>query len=870
MSAEQEDDMDNDAVLDEDPDTIQDVEKARARIRQLAEERTRKIDYQTRLNKKLLALDHELAGRREQVEDLHRSLMLERNRVKEEHSSLKKERDAKARMQEERIREYLTEVLYAKENGGKKGSSELDTVKVSFVKPNESYRYNLAFRIDAGITISELRKTVCKYWGVSADNFILRTMANNKCQDDNKVKDCFKQGEIAQLRLEMKNKDSTAPPLEEELKAIQPKGAKRRAKTKGQPRYNAEGVDKIHRLGDNYSGQLKKMGGIYFLLKLRDTKPSEHAAKIKLRDIVIYTLLVALTFYVYTARRPAGHSYWASRGVEEFFLRPYRKTDMISFSQSDEMQDACTMKEVRDKHCTPSFEDLTTHDEVWDWLNYSIPAILWKTDSNPNTAEPSVGMYNKMLGYINIRVQNTKPADPPDKHCFAGSKEFVKSLAPNVTFNKVQAVCYARVVDATTQSTAEFLNISNYWAQVTAVAAADQGAVVRGPCTPGKFVSASKHQKDSGVDWMRGRLLNYDASGYSVSYRMEVTAPANATRDYLLDMDKFRAEGWISQATRAIMISFTTYNYHYDLWTANDYLIELPPSGDVSTTHKSMPFRPRVHETKSELTQTYLDYGRVCICIYILLFVGWLERQHKVRNHKAGAYYHVSLTGITDLGMSACVIIAKIWRSVSFESVATGSILERTVDLGRTKGFISYSATAAAYNVIFVIDGVMMVFVMYRMISFFRLSHTIYLLWHTLGEALKALIFFSVLLVPTMLGFIIVTNGYFGPYLESFAMLGESAIMCYNAIVGRPWTDAATVGEEFTLVVVLGLYFIVSLLLLNVFATCVVDAYYVVQLTSISPTEKWDKSRFARWAIPGLCISIYQAVTTSGNSEGRG
>ena len=34
-----------------------------------------------------------------------------------------------------------------------------------------------------------------------------------------------------------------------------------------------------------------RMGGVYFLLKLRDSKPSEHSGKIKLRNILIYTVL---------------------------------------------------------------------------------------------------------------------------------------------------------------------------------------------------------------------------------------------------------------------------------------------------------------------------------------------------------------------------------------------------------------------------------------------------------------------------------------------------------------------------------------------------------------------------------------------------
>ena len=33
-------------------------------------------------------------------------------------------------------------------------------------------------------------------------------------------------------------------------------------------------------------------------------------------------------------------------------------------------------------------------------------------------------------------------------------------------------------------------------------------------------------------------------------------------------MDFFRSQGWIGTSTRVVIISFSTYNYDYDLWTA--------------------------------------------------------------------------------------------------------------------------------------------------------------------------------------------------------------------------------------------------------------------------------------------------------------
>lgn len=851
---------DFDGNLDQDAEKITDVEEARLRIKQLMSERQRKEDYQRRLTRKLQKLDADLAARREEVEGLQRSLDLERNKFREENLSLKKERDTKAKMQEERIREYLSEVFYTKpKDNQRKGISNLDTVLVSFVKPNESFRYNLAFRIDSSTTVVELRGSACKYWGVSADNFILRTMANNKCQDDNKVKDCFKQGEIAQLRLEMKNRENTAPPLEEELKAIQRKGNKKGGARadKGKPRYNAEGVEKIQKFGDNYASQLKKMGGVYFLLKLRDVKPSEHTAKIKLRDVLIYLVLLVIAWYVYTARRPAGASYWSAAGIEDFLLRGTRINDNLGPRPAIA---PCTLLDVFNGLCVPAFNDVKTVAHVMDWLNYTIPVIFWPSNSTSAT-KPSLSTYNSLLGYVNLRVQNTQP--PSMNFCGLNS-DFVSTLGANVTTSGIAASCYARYISPDSQATDEFVNITKYWANLTESTSGDPNAIVRGPSKPGTWKSAQKNQDDHKIGTIKGRLMNYDASGYSVCYRMTVSEPTAAAQEYKKDIQHFFEQGLFSAATRLIIISFTSYNFHYDLWTATDMLFEIPPSADVRASYYIRPFRPRIQETPEELGNTNIDYVGICICIYIFLFVGWLERQHKVRNHKAGFHYHISFTGITDLGLCTCLIISLVWRSLSFQNTSTKLTLETTADFTFSSGFLSYSALAEAYNNIFIVDGMMMVFLMYRMFSFFRLNHTIYLLWHTLGKALKSLIFFTCMLVPAIAGFIIITNDIFGPYDENYTVMGSVAMQTYNIVVGRNSLDILNLDQTVTLVLSIGLYLFVTFFVLNIFATIVMDAYYVVQLTSFAPSERWDRQKIASWVLPGIITSLMQALSSPG------
>jgi len=853
-------DDDLDGNLDIDPDEITEVEVARQKIKQLMHEQERAMDYEDRLTRKLQRLDADLASKREEVEGLQRSLNLERNKFAEEYKSEKRERETKAKTQEERIREYLTEVLYTKpKQKDKRGEFHLDTVLVSFVKPNESFRYNLAFKVDSGTTIAQLRNSACKYWGVSSEHFILRTMANNKCQDDNNVKDCFKQGEIAQLRLEMK-RESAEPPSEEELKAIQPKSKKRagnRSKS-GKPRYNAEGVEQIQKFGENYANQLKKMGGVYFLLKLRDSKPSEHAGKIKLRNILIYTVLVILSAYVYMVRRPVGEAYWCAKGIQDFLL--------VSTPRTSAATGSCTGSASLDRSkCVPSFQDVQTQGEMWDWLNYTVPELFWVYQP----PSPTMATYNQLLGYFSIRVQNVKDPTTATEFCVNNAK-LVDEFNLRSETNATSISCYPRFITQSNQRTETYTDISAYWQNQTMASQGDSLAIVRGLSNPGIFRSAKENRDGHGISSIDGLISTYDASGYSVDYRMTVSDPGeNIRNQYRSDLEKLKEAAWIGTATRVVVMSFSTYNYDYDVWTSTDLLFEIPPDGDLLPSFTVKPFKPRVYETRDELTFTYIDYVRLAIAIFILIFVGWAERQHKVRNHKAGFYYHISLSGITDLGLVICTFVTLIWRTVVFHDPPTATYIEMANDADRTRGFRSFRLLAWEYNTVFILDGIVMVFLMYRMITFFRLSHTIYLQWKAIGQALKAFFFFTLIFVPAIAGFIVVSTALFGKYIFGFSTLMRTSVSTFKLTHGdlnpRVLDRDAVVG----VISAMALYLLLTFFLMNVFITIFVDAYYVIRLTCTQPAEKWDGQRIRAWALPGVCVSMFQAIWPSRESEGR-
>lgn len=855
MSSAQEDDEDEqEGNLDESPDLIDSPEVATLRIQALRGDAKRKEEYLRRLKRKLQRLDADVAVKRDEVESLQQLLHLEKSKKDEQVQSEQKERTGKAKVQEERIRDQLSEVLYKKpKTSGSKKQSELDTVLVSFIKPGESIKYNLTFRVDDNTTVSQLRNVVCKYWGVQWDDFILKTMANSKCQRELKVKDCFKQGELAQLRLEQKHRDNTNPPSEAELKAIHRKVKKRsRGAGKG-ARFNSDAADRIQKFSDNFSQNLKKMGGIYFLLKIRDSKLTEHVNKIKLRDFFIYILLATLTFATYVARRPAGEAYWAAMGIRSSFLRevPYPGAAVPADAYSTTI---------------PSFTDVMNRQEVWWWLNSSLPAIIW--DSNNMSAND----FNFFIGYVSIRVQSVKnpcticiEADCSDcqgwRECDKNVQGLVKQLPG--------ARCYPQEINSETQETRDLEKIRRYWEYVTSINQTEDK--IRGPTPPWKFMSADENDKKGDISWLKGSQADYDGSGYRVDYRMKLAEPSIGVSMYLADIAEFqRTDQWITNRTKVVIVSFSTYNFDYDVWTASDFLFEFVPGGAVTTRYSVVPFRPTFGESRPELYEMYVDCVRLFIGIYILTVIGAAERYHKTKNHKAGFKYHTSLNGITDWGIAACLFCTCIWRFARFRPTDTAAYMAGIDDTTKSNGFQSISGNAFDYENIMIVEGVLFTFVMYRLLSLFRLVREVYLMWRMLGEALKSLILFVCMFVPALIGFIFISQKMWGPYLYDYTTSGRSTVELFDLIGGRIDIDKILgLGDSiWSAVFVFVFWILVNFLLLNAFATILVDAYYIILLTGSSPGEKWDLQRWYKWVVPSICGNILSGLTSQGASEG--
>eukprot|EP00746_Dinoflagellata_sp_MGD_P090950 gnl/MRDRNA2_/MRDRNA2_35967_c0_seq1.p1 gnl/MRDRNA2_/MRDRNA2_35967_c0~~gnl/MRDRNA2_/MRDRNA2_35967_c0_seq1.p1 ORF type:complete len:977 (+),score=158.88 gnl/MRDRNA2_/MRDRNA2_35967_c0_seq1:101-3031(+) len=976
MSAEDDDD-DNEKGLDDDPDSIDTREQGKAKILSLLRERQRKLDYMRRLEKKLRALDADLAEMREAVEMKQRTLEIERNKPKQEADSRKREKESKVHNQKERVRDLLGDVLYSKPKQKAETAKEfdLDTVLVSFIRPGEQFRYNLAYRVDSETQIRQLCGDVCKYWGVSDEEYILKTMSNNKCQNDIKVKDCFKQGEIAQLLLIRKNTKNMIV-SESERKAIQPKGGGRKKKAGG-GKIDLDRVDAIGLRG-NFDGELKKMSGIYMLLKLRDLKPSEHANKIKLRDIILFTTLAILTMVSYVSRRPPTQEFLLVEGVKAEMLPPRMDPDTGLSA--------------------PAFSQVTTIDHVWQWLTTTMPLGLYANAS-------VLRKYNSLVGFVQIRQQSV--GFPPTRvgFCHADVAPLMESLqtlgnvgtplrqptcddyqstsggikCPNLNpagspsipvriervnrgtsfrvtreaaekgeqldmdfdgpatvtvsmlevgpgilslsrqnengvrfyynqkaVNELQGAmpdpidippgkynlqwnamnvtnydafqgftvtiaptgprCFAQVYDSSTADTMMYGSLKDYWSSRDAN---EQGGEARGPSNPGVYEDADSNRIKRRISNIVGYNQEYDASGFSADYKLQVMDLYHSKEVVIHDMQKFKEMLWFSIRTRLVVVSFSLYNFQYDKWCAVDMLFELPPSGIVRTTYMIRPFKPTLEETKDEMNEVYIDYIRCLIGFFIAVFIRADEIKHKEKNHKGGYQYITSLNGISDVIIIVTVIIITIIRKVAFATQTTPEWVNQLNT--NSGGFISLSTEAYVHEQVQVIEGILFLANMARILSFLRLNHKVFMLWHTIGEALKMFVYFCMLFFPIFVGFCILAHSIWAPYTEGFDTVSETMLSLLEFMKGNLEYESMSHNDQVWSAVFFLLFFlIISFCLLNIFTAILIDSYYVVALTAgFDPKEfQWKTSKWLSWACPSLFFNFIMELQRPATDTG--
>jgi hypothetical protein len=294
-------------------------------------------------------------------------------------------------------------------------------------------------------------------------------------------------------------------------------------------------------------------------------------------------------------------------------------------------------------------------------------------------------------------------------------------------------------------------------------------------------------------------------------------------------------------------------------------IIEFAPSGAVLPTLNLRPFLPNLFETSHDYTVTYIMSIRALIGIYIMFAVGSNEIKHKTKNQLAGVGYYLSLNGFCDVGIVVTVIISLVVRFAYFATDKTEKLYVELQDDTKTLGFRNFTDIALTYEWLYIMEGVIFFLTMLRLISLFRLCRAVYLLWHTVGIAIRQAGYLCTVFVPTYFFFMVVGVRIWGAELEQFRTLSYSFMSVFHMLKGEADIEPMITSAAFAAgLYYTSLYIFVTFLLFGGFAMVFAESYYVVQLTVASQDGKWGFSDWKKWFISPVILSLASFVVNPG------
>jgi len=564
----------------------------------------------------------------------------------------------------------------------------------------------------------------------------------------------------------------------------------------------------------DYHEVAKQFPGLLQVLKVHDMGPSYHLEKITPPDICAVLALLTICLVLFIMQNPPGASFWLLSGMSATLLEPRYESELDSW--------------------TPSFRSIGRGGDALRWLNQSLAYALFDDTSD-------FRRFNSAPGFLRLRQQRVK-----SESCERTDMEPVVAADG----------CYPALVSSATRETADISSVAGVPVQPRCVLSTGTQIDCGDPAT---FVDAKANSKDHRVSSLQGRVQRYDASGYQTDVPIIVgdTDTSSTPADFTQHLTNLVDAKWVDVSTRMLLAEFSAYNGNFDRWLSFQFLFELSPSHSALPTARIFPLRLHTAETYSENFIMFMDYLRLVLVLYVGLFMIPKGVRHKHRHKKAGYLHFLTVDGLVDTATVLLFFITFLSRLVVFQR---RSLKSKEVIKQMKESFQSWSEMGALYDSMNILEGLLVLCLLIRIVTFFRLARPVYLLWRVLGRAIPQYIYFAFVFLPVFMGFVFAAHAIWGPYLESFESFGRSFISLMMFLNGnlnlRPLHD---VQQYWTAVFVLLFFVVVSLLLVNVFIAIMVDAQYTVRITDDGQEVskyRWGVREWINWMFPTFIAGV--------------
>lgn len=674
--------------------------------------------------------------------------------------------------------------------------------------------YQVGYRIDKTITVGQLHRDVCAYWGCTHTDYVLCNLEGKEkaeplwLRDDPEKhtklsrslqQDVLLSGERAQLHLvrfsQLQDFEEAARKLKEKNITPQDLQVQSKANDPATIKTLKHGFVSTETVAEPWVEAMKIWPGMYRLLKTRDRVRGRKWARSRLADFIIVGILIVLCFAITTLHDAGPDRYLLRQGVVEALGRG-----------------------VKGETSGPpvvGFQNLKIAPDVWAWLMGPLHYQIWNKNS-------TLRRYYTPLGMLRMRQQRAGAA--PCK-----SRELPLYL---------KKTCYHLKVDTVTMGKGslipQFAEELKRYNNMTA--------------------DASWHKDPNPFEWQPGKpphsilpgvMQTYGGDGYSALFNMSKPISPEA---WMKDLT-FLSQTWLSAQARLVVIEVTLANRHFGGFVSANFMVELSASGAIQTTMDVTSFN--VHESDEVKTINALDWTR---CIITFLWLGFIrlymktyERMQQGRNSFS---YIVSFSGVIDtvtVGMTAAT--RYIRHKGPFPDPTT------------VQGFHNYSYLGSANDMSGVIEACLLLVLIVRFTTLLRFSPTTFRLFKLFTRSIRMFVSFAFIFVPLLVGAAFLAHAIWSPYIRNYSdwrtSLSEVMLGTY-----QPFPDLvrmADTGGSWAIPFIVYFFLSTKVFAVHMFLAITVQAFFEVELLegADAAKESWSMDQYLDWA---LWPAVYEKV----------
>jgi len=805
----------------------------RHQIKQLQSDIARKREQLDRLRQRRVAFDDELKERSSQLNLIKEDHKFEKKKAQKasQYDATQKTAEAESHFMNDEVRRFLQERIpslapqdtpAAVDQGvaevemaqGEDPSKNLhDTVLVSYVNFSGEKKdddYKVSYRIDSTITVGDLLKDACNYWGCSRHDYTLCKIENDEPKDLSGYMEQFlqedqilspqesshlhlvRQSDVEQFKVNQSLRQRKGPEAED----LPDEGKKLMTLKHGLGHATAEHVTEA------FVEALKPWSGVYKMLKKRRRKhDTQKWLRSRLAEFVVFGIMLIFSLSCFFLRSEL-ESYLLRLGVQNAFVEglPGETTTGVFIN----MKDVNTVA-LAEQYLAGCF----------DYQLFNPQSTLRK--------------FYTPVGDLRFRVQKAadrtcmRPDMPPATARECRNVE-VSSNFPFTGYQKVEELDFdADVLPLLSQLNAMSSGSPIIWR--TSTIATDE------------------------IWGIIGAL--YSSAGYQFWFPINPVDLSNVTTK--MGEIAWLWPEWLTSNARFLAVEFTLANYNAGGYVSCALVLEIAPSGASNMNAVLYPFH--LAKTSGDLTADVLDIFRWIIIVgYFSLYKVWRSCEDCTAAGNSGLRYVLSLAGLLDAAIVALFIGIQYGRVNKQKPV-------EPMSSSNSQNFVSYSRWAAWEEMQIIGEAVLLLLLILRYTMLLRFFPSVYRFFILFGKSVRVSLYYLLIFVPIALSTIFFANTLYSPYVEGYSTWVKSLMSFVSALQNVVDIDVLfNASPAWTFAYALYCYLVLFCFLVNGFLAITAYAYFEVELTEHSDPKyyRWSRDQWLDWALIG---PIYRRLT---------